>query len=302
MSDAESEPASEPDRGFELEPESDEAPPAPERFAPAPVPTPSVPVDPAGRVPRDEPDTRTVAERAGTAVEATPDALPPPPDWPAEAMAFPLRTPGPMFFAGVGGAFVVADLLGAVSYLAFPMRVLIVLFWVCALRAQAAVIGQSAAGKDVPRGWMDALQLDMSELSVLARFVVLYAAAFVLPNLLAAFLEQPGFVWVAVLLSPYLAVAALGWALGDPSLKWPWKALGWLARRPLAFVVGALGWWALWYGQIWIDETTLPARVVVSPVARGAALYLLLVSARALGVAGRSWTPWGFQEAEQRAD
>ena len=284
--------------GFELEPEEERPPPKVDAPAGRPPPAPAI------RVPtrEDEPGARTVAERRGTAVEATPDALPPPPDWPREMFSFPLRKPGPAIFAGIGGTFVLADLVGALPDLAFPARILVVLTWVCALRVQAKVIGQSAAGQDRPVRWHDALQLDMQGLTPLARYMAVYVLCFVLPNMLYAWLDTHAGTLVALGASPLLAVVTLGWALGDRSLKWPWNTLAWLVRRPFEFVVGALGWWALWYGQLAIDATDLPLRVVVSPAARFASLYLLLVSARAIGIAGRSWTPWGYQEAEAAPD
>lgn len=284
----------EPGDTFELEPEEERAAPKVDLPAARSIPGPAVPLPSHD----EEPATQTVAERKGTAVDSTPDALPPPANWPREMFAFPLRNPGAAFFAGIGGTFVLADWLGTVPELYFPARVLIVLTWICALRVQAKVIGQSAAGQDRPVRWHDALQLDTRDLSPLSRFLAVYVSCFVLPQALLLWLDTSAGVWIALLLSPVLAVVMLGWALGDPSLKWPWNALEWLARRPLEFVVGAAGWWALWYGQLAVDASAAPWRFALSPLVRFASLYLLLVSARAVGVAGRSWTPWGYQAAE----
>ena len=280
--------------GFELEPEEDRPRPKPPITDPPPAPAAHVELPSHEGEP--EPDARTLAERKGSAVPTTPDALPPPPNWPGEVFSFPLRKPGRSFFVGVGGAFVLADYLSAAGPLLFVSYVLWVVIWVCALRAQAAVVGQSAAGKDGPVGWQSAMELDFTGLSATARFVVFYVLGWILPFWLARLFGLDGAVWVAVVLSPYLAVLMLGWATGDRTLKWPWKALAWIARRPLEFLVGALGWWALWYGQQLIMFQPLPLLLVLSPIIRFASLYVLLVSARAIGVAGRSWTPWGYQD------
>lgn len=282
------------DGDFELEPEEER--PRPPASVPAGSPPP--PRDPAPVVHTDDeaPDERTLAERKGTAVPTTPDALPPPPNWPAEMFSFPLRKPGGSFFFGVGCAFVLADYLSAAGPMLFVSYVLWVLFFVCALRAQAAIVGQCAAGKDRPVGWQSAMELDFTGLSTTARFLVFYFLGWILPFWLARFFGLDGAVWVAVAFSPYLAVLMLGWATGDRTLKWPWKALEWIVRRPLEFLVGALGWWALSFGQSLIMFKPLPLLLVLSPIVRLASLYVLLVSARAIGVAGRSWTPWGYQD------
>ena len=293
----------EPENGgtFELEPEEDRPPPAPSVPARS-TPMPAVPLDtPAGEP--EGPDERTLAERKGTAVPTTTDALPAPPGWPGELVSFPLRPPGPTFLCAMGGSFVIVDLMACFTFLVFPAFVLLILMWVFCLRAQQGVIGKSAAGKDSPIGWLNALELDYGALRQMWVFGLVFIVLFLSP-LALAMKWLPG-TTIALVLSPYLAVAMLGWSLGDHTLVRPWKALPWLARRPLEFVVGTLGWWALWYGGALIGpayEHGPPAVLMASAAVRAATIYLLLVSARAIGVAGRSWTPWGFQEPEQHPD
>lgn len=277
--------------GFEVEP-ADEAP----------LPAPTVDDAPDEPEPElvEEADTRTVAERAGEAVPTTPDALPPPEGWPAEMWRFPLRAPGPRLIAALVAVFVVLDLVAAFERVALLAYFGYVLLYVFCLRVQQGIVGTSAAGKDTARGWQSALEFDYGVLRKVAGYLVLWALGFALPMLVCAWFSRPGLgVLIAAAASPYLAVVTLGWALNDGSLKLPWNALAWLARRPIAFLVGTLGWWALWYSQVAVLHLAEqgPGVVFVASLGlRAAALYLLLVSARALGVAGRSWTRWGYQD------
>ena len=94
--------------------------------------------------------------------------------------------------------------------------------------------------------------------------------------------------------SMYAAVVALGAALGDPSLKYPWNAFGWMGRRPLSCLAGSVGWWVLFLAE-WslgsLSDPGLGLLAFLSLVLRAACFYALLVSARAIGVMGRAWSP-----------
>jgi hypothetical protein len=164
---------------------------------------------------------------------------------------------------------------------------------VYALRAQFHVIGTSAAGRDRPEGWREALAFDWDELRVYWRTLLFFAGALLPGSLLWIFeVVTPG-VLLLVLGSMYASVVALGAALRDPRLKWPWGALRWMATRPLHCLAGSLGWWVLFGSEIALSRLLAEGPVVygfVSLVLRAACLYALLLSARALGVMGRAWT------------
>lgn len=275
--------------GFELEPEKAE----PKRdLPPAPAEDPPEPKD-IGDV-----DTRTVAERRGEdrPVGAS-EALAPPPDWPAEARVFPLARPGPGFMAFTFGTLFALDLLRmipAVEWLGMALQAFALVF---ILRATFRVIGTSAAGKDTPVGWARALEFDGDELVRYLRALA-WIVVVTLPALLAYLFDEGGFALLFLWLgAPYLGVIAASEGLGDPSLRMPWRAVPWILRHPGACLVGGAALWLVlgpfgahtgqWHADgvgsaIWVAVRWL--------VLRGAAAYLLLVGARFLGVAGRSWT------------
>ena len=182
---------------FELEPEAAPDAPAPARPTPPPkevppkevppkevppeevpleevpleeVPPKEVPAPPAVPAPHwtpdgeSEVDTRTVAERAGTERPRGTEALADPPDWPKEALQFPLRAPGGAFLlVGFSGLYLF-DLVGLFGGLLFLAWIAKLLIFAYLLRGQFHVIGTSAAGDDRPRGWEKALQFDRDDL------------------------------------------------------------------------------------------------------------------------------------------
>jgi hypothetical protein len=129
-----------------------------------------------------------------------------------------------------------------------------------------------------------------------------WAAGLLLPGFLVLFppswlpfLPDDRALGVALLAvgSAWLAVIALADAVGDPSLKRPWKTLLWIVTRPASCLAASLGWWGLLAAE--------PIAIALSPWDVGYAclaflglrllcVYLLLLSARALGVLGRAWT------------
>ena len=264
---------------FELEPET----PAPERKLPAPLPD-----DPPEPVDISDVDTRTVAERKGEErpVGAT-EALGNPPDWPKEALAFPLRKPGPGFMCFAGALLFALDLLvmfEQVRWLGWALQLFALVF---ILRAVFAVIGSTAAGRDEPYGWVKALQFDGDDVFPWLRTVVWFAVCLLPGPILLAF-DQTGLGYTLLVLgSMYASVVALGDGLGDPSQRMPWNAVRWLTTRPLHCLVGSVGWWAL---VPQLDGSGV-GYVLSALALRAAGAYLLLVSARVIGVMGRSWTP-----------
>lgn len=266
------------DSPFELEPEA----PEPKRKLPAPLPD-----DPPEPVDISDVDTRTVAERQGEdrPVGAT-EALANPPDWPREALSFPLRGPGPGFMLFAGGLLFVFDMLvmfEQVRWLGWALQLFALVF---ILRAVFAVIGSSAAGRDDAYGWAKALQFEGDDLFPWLRTVIWFAVCLLPGPILIAF-DQVGWgIAMLVLGSMYASVVALADGLGDRSQRMPWHAARWMLTRPISCLVGSVGWWAL-----------VPQRdgsgvgYVLSALAlRAAGAYLLLFSARVLGVMGRSWT------------
>jgi hypothetical protein len=285
---------------FELD-ESDEETP---RRTPS-VPTPGRERDPAvaaslpyvgrpDRAPEEEVDDRTVAERAGRQTPRATERVGNPAGWPREALAFPLRRPGGGFLALGLAALFLLDLLGTVDALRFPGWVAKLLLLVYLLRAQFHVVGTSAAGHDEPTGWTRALAFDHADLWAYARTLIAFGGVLAPGTVLLVFdVLAPG---VLLLLagSMYASVVALGAAVGDPALKWPWHAVRWMATRPLHCLVGSLAWWALLGAELVVfrlrDE---PLALVgfVSLALRALCVYGLLLSARVVGVMGRAWGP-----------
>ncbi len=274
---------------FELEPEQENGEPAP---PPAIGREPVLP--PVPEVEEPEVDTRTVAERRGRdRPRGAVERIPVPAGWPGEAFGFPLRKPGPtLIVLGVVVLFLL-DLLGLSEAVRFPGWMLKLLLLVYVLRAQFHVVGASAAGRDEPHGWREALAFDWDDLKLYWRTLLFFAGALLPGTLLWVFeVVAPG-VLLLVLGSMYAAVVALGAALRDPLLKWPWHALRWIATRPLHCIAGSLGWWALLGTEIALYGLVEEGPVVygfVAVVLRVVCLYMLLLSARAIGVMGRAWT------------
>ena len=90
-----------------------------------------------------------------------------------------------------------------------------------------------------------------------------------------------------------LAVGALGQVVGDPTLIRPWNALAWIARHPLGLLAATAGWWAAGWTEIlvwWMRDASTGLYVPACFALRLVGMYLWLLSARALGVVGRSWS------------
>ena len=267
------------DKPFELEDESEE----PKRE----TRIPRVYDDPPEPTAIEDVDTRTVAERRGEdrPVGAT-EALENPPGWPREIVSFPLRRPGPGFLAFAGGSLFALDLLvmlPQVRWLGWALQLFALMF---ILRAVFAVVGTTAAGRDEPVGWTKALDFGGDDLLPWIGTLAWFAAVILPGPILLAFGQTGWGYTLLVLGSMYASVIALAAGLGDPSQRRPWHALRWLTTRPLHCLLGSLGWWAL---TPQIDAEGL-GFVLAALCLRGVGAYLLLVSARAIGVMGRSWT------------
>ncbi len=281
---------------FELEPEQPDKTPdltkGNGKLVPEPAPPP--PVRPPPRSEDGEVDTRTVAERKGEAPPRATENLGNPPDWPQEALSFPMRPPGPAFLAFVMVPFFLMDLMGYADAVRFFAWVLKLLFLVFVLRAQFAVIGSSAAGHDAPVHWKNALQFDKEDFWRYVWTMALVIGLHV-PGIVFWFMEN---YFVAILLlvlgSMYASVVAMGEGLKDSSLRLPWRAFPWIKRGPFHCVVGCVAWWALLAVEpalVGLSEQSFGLVAFVALALRAVCAYLLLVSARALGVLARAWQP-----------
>lgn len=243
-----------------------------------------------------EVDSRTVAERRGE--ELVPrgnEEVAAPLDWPAEAFSFPFRPPGGMFLLVGVVVLVLLDLLELtpLAFVGFLLKLLLVAF---VLRAQIFVIASSAAGRDRPVGWQRALDFEADDLWPFVRtclaFVLLFA-----PGCLVLKFGNPvlGLLLLGVG-SMYAGVVALGVALQEPSLKYPWRAFAWMGAHPVPCLVGSLGWWLFVLTEASLQSVSDQGPLLfgfLSIVLRGACFYGLLVSARFLGVMGRTWLAGG---------
>jgi len=138
---------------------------------------------------------------------------------------------------------------------------------------------------------------------------ILLLAALVLagPGIVADVLERPTLAVVLFLAGGLLlAAGALSQVVGDPTLMRPWNALAWIARRPLGLLVATAGWWAAGWTEIfvwWMRDLSVGWYLVATFGLRLVGMYLWLLSARALGVVGRSWSLFDTEadEATSRA-
>jgi hypothetical protein len=283
--------------GFDLE---EQAPrprrtPPPEPFRDPPPPDPAEP-----EVAEKEIDERTVDERRGTAVERIAGARPPPPGWPSEALSFPLRGPGKATILGGAAVLAALDAIGWSPALRFPAWILKVGLWAYVFRWQLVQVGMSAAGRDEPTPWGRAQEGHVGGYADFGKFM-LWAAALLLPG--GIVLLAPGWLGVVprsavlgvvlfVVGSAWLAVVALGTALADPPMRRPWNALAWVFARPGPCLAGALGWWGILAAEPLVGvvgRLDLAPAVLAYFAVRVVNVYLLMLSARALGVLGRSW-------------
>lgn len=282
-------------------PGDDVRPPPPEP-RPVPEPRPGSRPEPPVRVVDEEAgvDTRTVAEKRGDAIRATTGPRPPPEGWPGEALSFPLRPPGPLAI-GVGG--VLLALLDLVTRGNFFLGLLLKLVaLVLFLRWQLHVASRSAAGHDVPAGWGGAM--DMRREHVRGIGIVLVAAVVLCaPGIVAGVLERPFLALVLFLVGGVLlAAGALSQVVGDPTLMRPWNVLAWVGKRPLGLLAGTAGWWAAGWTEVVLGrmgDASTPLYLLTAIALRVAGLYLWLLSARALGVVGRSWSLFGDDDEDE---
>lgn len=258
----------------------------------APEEAPRRPARPV-RDPDDEAavDTRTVAERRGDAVAIVAGRRAPPEGWPAEAFSFPLRAPGPQTIAVAALLLTGLDLVSRANF--FFGLILKLVAAILFLRWQLHVATKTAAGHDVPSGWAGAMELTSEKIRGVG---ILLVAALVLagPGIVADVLERPGLAIVLFLAGGVLlAAGALGQVVGDPTLVRPWNALAWIARHPLGLLATTAGWWAAGWTEIliwWMRDAPIGLFIAGSLALRLAGMYLWLLSARALGVVGRSWS------------
>lgn len=286
----------EPERSpFELEDETD----APARKQPRPPPA-EVHDDPepstasGAATTHDESgiDKRTVRERLGKAAPRASDDVGPPPGWPREAFVYPARGKGPFILIATTLLLVVFDLIatsGSVQFLAWigiPVAIAL------ALRAQLELIADSATGRDEPRGIDGLPEISSDALKRFGIFLAIFALC-VGPGVVLIIFDQVGLGAVALVLGLMEAsVVALGAALRDPRLKWPWNGIGWILRNPLSCLAGGVGWCVLGLSQYAIIESYGSAFALVAfqaLVLRIVAVYALMVSARVIGVMGRKW-------------
>ena len=262
--------------------------------APEPPAAPSRPVvERPSRAFEDEEgvDTRTVAERRGDALPVVAGRRAPPEGWPGEAFQFPLRAPGPQTIVGAAVLLTVLDLASRANFfLGLMLKLFALLLF---LRWQLHVASKTAAGHDEPAGWASAMDLSREKIRGVGLLLV---AALVLagPGVVADVLERPGVAIVLFLVGGVLlAAGALSQVVGDTTLIHPWNALAWIAKHPLGLLASTAGWWAAGWTEIfiwWMRDTSTGLFIAASLGLRLIGMYLWLLSARALGVVGRSWS------------
>jgi hypothetical protein len=226
-----------PRKPFELEPED----PRPER-APSPPPPPPPPTTttttalptatpaspgnaPAPGDEKPEVDTRTFAEKHGRAVERVAGPRPPPPDWPREALSYPVRGAGGVYLLGCAAALVALDLLvwsPGLTFLSWLLKLPALLF---VLRWEIDLVGMTAAGRDEPVGFLRALALDRDGIAALRRLLLGLAitssplwVSHLLDDVLGLASFSRGLVLAgATLGSLWFAVIAVGVAVSEPT-------------------------------------------------------------------------------------
>jgi hypothetical protein len=220
-------------------------------------------------------------------------------DWPREAFSYPARGAGWVYLLGCAAALVALDLLvwsPGLAFLSWLLKLPVLLF---VLRWQIDLVGMTAAGRDEPVGFLRALALDRDGLAALRRlllWLVLTSSPLWVSHLLDHVLGLAGFsrglvLAAAVAGSLWFAVVVVGVAVSEPALARPWTTVGWILRHPFALLVGSLGWWALALVEIALAGLAAGGGWAGVPAGVGlrlASVYVLMVSARALGVVGRA--------------
>jgi len=238
-------------------------------------------------------DRRTVAEKRGRAVAVVAGRRPPPQGWPLEALAFPLRRPGPTTIVGAALLLLLLDLASRWNFFVGLLLKLALLPFL--LRWQLCVASTTAGGHDAPSGWGRAMEMSREQIRGLG--VLLVAGLLLLaPGLLAGGFGRAGLAVALYLVAGlWLAAGALGQAVGDPRLLRPWHALWWGVRHPVGLLLATAGWWAsglVEWAVANLTDAPTGAFLAASVGMRVAMLYLWLLSARARGVVGRSWSPF----------
>lgn len=288
-------------RPFELEPE-----PAPRPRSHSPADTPATLAAAAAppvleRIGGDDGEarvvsTKTLKERLDPASRSRPGPLPPPPDWPREALRFPLRRKAP--FLGALAFGVAADLCQRVNPFLGGLAWLLVT--ALHLQWQVRSVARTATGDDAAPALL-AFGFEPAALRWAGLFLVSFAPAliaFFVPYLrdLSNPVRSPGetaflVAAVAIPLAVLFPAAMLGCAFDDRSFARPLVALRWFLRGILPFLSVPVAW-----GVVALGHVANPAGigavaglVGLSVVLRGAGLFALLVSARGLGVLGRRY-------------
>ncbi len=281
---------------FRLAPD-DTPPPVPARSieaAPAArILAPAIDVDVVGGEP--EIDDRTLAEKQGKERASALDVLPKPDGWPGESLVFPFRKPGPALLGALTVVMILLDVLGAFEGVRFLSWLFKVLAYAFVLGTQLAVISSSASGDDVPR--VSNRASEKTDASSMRRYGF-FIGCCVIPLIAFAYLMQR-FDWMlwsglaaVVFLCLYQSAWALGAALNDHRIKYPWHAIPMIFKAPLTCIVGALGLVGCLVAEwvhLSVNGNGLGQVLAASIPLRFVAAYLLVFSARWLGVLGRSW-------------
>ena len=286
--------------GFELEDDEPTPPPRPATPVPPSAPILQPPeeagVDQAPAPPQvDEAtglDTRTVAERMGRPSVDASGVVPSPPGWPLEAFQYPLRGNGPFDILAAAILWAALDALGALGFVVFLTWMLKPVLYTALLNGQFALIASTASGKDEPAGWGAAAQFGDFDAPAYFSF-----AKFAFPGVVAAIalfvFDQAAIGLLVLLLSlVYAAVVAISRAIGDRRMRLPWVAGAWIGRGPLHIALGCAGWLLGWVGEVVIlhqQGEGIGMTAIVGISMRLLCVYMLFVSARALGVLGRQW-------------
>ena len=261
--------------------------------------------------------TATVRERKDPSSRTRPGPLAPPPGWPREAFAYPVRDR--IAFGVAVGTWTLLDLVGGLNAALGWVTVLVVLPFVA--RWQARAVARTASGADVapaaadvdldardsdPRwGLADAVwsMEGLRSFGLLAAYFVPAAVPFLAPYLRnpaqpARTPSETAWMWTFVLVPLVVLAPAflLAGAFDDRELRKPWVAARWFLRGPVAFLAVAASWVVVLLANLvppWAAArgTGLVAIALLSVALRAACVYAVLLAARCLGVLGRRYEP-----------